>query len=121
VVAVDLRGSRGFGYCLGLNAGSRRDQQDRGRDRPRKCYRGAHNQRVVESVDVSLRVPAEGRAWRHQRSQRRDSNCHTGRKIDALIDIRLRPGSDDGAFERLKEDLAIETNTRVVTRALRAG
>ena len=32
---------------------------------------------VVKSVDVSLRVPAEGACW-HQRSQRRDSNCHTG-------------------------------------------
>jgi Lrp/AsnC family leucine-responsive transcriptional regulator len=80
-------------------------------------------------------------------------------KIEALIDIRLRPGSDDGAFEqaaialpgavvlehlagpvhyqlrvaarttealdevirRLKEDLDAETNTKVVTRALRAG
>jgi Lrp/AsnC family transcriptional regulator, leucine-responsive regulatory protein len=80
-------------------------------------------------------------------------------KIEALIDVRLRPGSDDGAFEqaaialpgavvlehltgpvhyqlrvaaatmeeldevirRLKEDLDAGTNTKVVTRALRAG
>jgi Lrp/AsnC family leucine-responsive transcriptional regulator len=82
-----------------------------------------------------------------------------GAKIEALIDIRLRPGSDDSAFEeaaialpgavvlehlagpihyqlrvaattmealdevirRLKEDLGVETNTKVVTRALRGG
>jgi Lrp/AsnC family transcriptional regulator, leucine-responsive regulatory protein len=80
-------------------------------------------------------------------------------KIEAVIDIRLRPHSDGGAFEqtaialpgavvlehlagpvhyqlrvaattiealdevirRLKEDLHVETNTKVVTRALRAG
>jgi Lrp/AsnC family transcriptional regulator, leucine-responsive regulatory protein len=82
-----------------------------------------------------------------------------GTKIEALIDIRLRPGSDDGAFEQsaialpgavvlehltgpvnyqlrvatatmealdelirhLKEDLDVETNTKVITRALLAG
>jgi Lrp/AsnC family leucine-responsive transcriptional regulator len=82
-----------------------------------------------------------------------------GPKIEALIDVRLRPGSDDGAFEqaaialpgavilehltgpvnyqlrvaattmealdevirRLKEDLRVETNTKLVTRSLRAG
>jgi Lrp/AsnC family transcriptional regulator, leucine-responsive regulatory protein len=82
-----------------------------------------------------------------------------GPKIEALIDIRLRPGSDDGAFEHaaialpgavvlehltgpvnyqfrvaattmealdevirhLKEDLRVETNTKLVTRSLRAG
>jgi Lrp/AsnC family transcriptional regulator, leucine-responsive regulatory protein len=82
-----------------------------------------------------------------------------GAKIDALIDIRLRPGSDDGAFEdaaialpgaillehlagpvhyqlrvaaptmdalddvirRLKENLGVETNTKIVTRSRRAS
>jgi Lrp/AsnC ligand binding domain len=82
-----------------------------------------------------------------------------GPKIEALIDIRLRAGADDGAFERaavalpgtvtiehlagpvhyqlraavttvealdelirrLKEQLHAETNTKVVTRTLRAG
>jgi len=82
-----------------------------------------------------------------------------GPKIEALIDIRLRPGSDEGTFEhaaialpgavvlehltgtvnyqlrvaatttealdevirRLKEDLGVDTNTKVVTRSLRAG
>lgn len=88
-----------------------------------------------------------------------DVDWHGGApKIEALIDIRLRPGSDDSAFEqaaialpgavvlehlagpvhyqlrvqlttmealdgvirRLKEDLNVETNTKVVTRALRS-
>ncbi len=83
-----------------------------------------------------------------------------GPKIEALIDIRLRPGANDAAFERsamtmpgaallehlagpihyqlrvaltttegldevirqLKEDLRVEsTNTKIVTRAVRAG
>jgi Lrp/AsnC family leucine-responsive transcriptional regulator len=82
-----------------------------------------------------------------------------GPRIEALIDIRLRPGADDGAFERaaitlsgavaiehlagpvhyqlraavptmealdelirtLKEELHTDTNTKVVTRTLRAG
>jgi Lrp/AsnC family leucine-responsive transcriptional regulator len=81
-----------------------------------------------------------------------------GPTIEALIDVRLRPGADDGEFEqaaialpgamrlehlagpihyqlrlavktmesldevirRLKEDLHVETNTRIVTRTLRA-
>jgi Lrp/AsnC family transcriptional regulator, leucine-responsive regulatory protein len=80
-----------------------------------------------------------------------------GETITALIDVRLRPGADDAAFEqaaialpgvelvehlagpvhyalrvtlpnieaidatirRLKEDLDVETNTRIVTRTLR--
>jgi Lrp/AsnC family transcriptional regulator, leucine-responsive regulatory protein len=89
-----------------------------------------------------------------------DIDWHGGApKIQALIDIRLRPGADDGAFEqaaialpgaivlehlagpvhyqlrvaattieeldevirRLKEALHVETNTKVVTRTLRAG
>jgi Lrp/AsnC family transcriptional regulator, leucine-responsive regulatory protein len=82
-----------------------------------------------------------------------------GPKIEALIDVRLRPGSDDGAFEqaaitlpgavvlehltgpvnyqlrvaattmealdevirRLNEELRVGTNTKLVTRSLRAG
>jgi Lrp/AsnC family leucine-responsive transcriptional regulator len=82
-----------------------------------------------------------------------------GPKIEALIDVRLRPGADDRAFEqaavalpgavtvehlagpvhyqlraavasmealdelirRLKEELRADTNTKVVTRTLRAG
>ncbi len=82
-----------------------------------------------------------------------------GPKIEALIDIRLRPGADDAGFERaavalpgtvmiehlagpvhyqlraavpamealdelirqLKEQLRVETNTRIVTRTRRAG
>jgi Lrp/AsnC family leucine-responsive transcriptional regulator len=82
-----------------------------------------------------------------------------GPKIDAIIDIRLRPGADDAAFERaaielpgtvaiehltgpvhyqlraavptmealdelirtLKEELKADTNTKVVTRTLRAS
>jgi Lrp/AsnC family transcriptional regulator, leucine-responsive regulatory protein len=82
-----------------------------------------------------------------------------GPKVEALIDVRLRPGADDDAFERaavalpgtvaiehlagpvhyqlrvsvatmealgelirrLKEDLRAETNTKVITRTLRAG
>ena len=89
VVAAGLRGSCGFRYWLGLNGRSRRDQQKRGRDRTCKCYRSTHNQRVVESVDVSLRVPAEGRASWHQRSQRRDPNCH--HRSGGTCRWRLRP------------------------------
>jgi Lrp/AsnC family leucine-responsive transcriptional regulator len=81
-----------------------------------------------------------------------------GARIEALIDVRLRPGADDGAFERaalalpgavtlehlagpvhyqlrasvttmerldelirrLKEELHADTNTKVITRTLRA-
>jgi Lrp/AsnC family transcriptional regulator, leucine-responsive regulatory protein len=82
-----------------------------------------------------------------------------GPKVEALIDIRLPPGTNDGRFEeaavalpgvvllehlagpvhyqlraavdtteslddlirRLKEELRVETNTKIVTRAIRAG
>lgn len=82
-----------------------------------------------------------------------------GPKIEALIDVRLRPGADDSAFERaavalpgtvavehlagpvhyqlraavatmealdelirqLKEELRADTNTKIITRTLRAG
>jgi DNA-binding Lrp family transcriptional regulator len=88
-----------------------------------------------------------------------DIDWDGGPRIEALIDVRLRPGADDSAFERaavalpgtvavehlagpvhyqlraavatmealdelirrLKEELRADTNTKIVTRTLRAG